>query len=356
MRLSRLIFCDFFMSKTSPVILFYLSRSLKMAVFYSVNRSALGSRIHRAFTLVELLVVIAIIGVLVGLLLPAVQAAREAARRADCMNRMRQIMLGVHDYESANKRMPGYAGELAPLAVAGITTSARMDAHGVPWMVQIMPHMEQVQLATNLIRINDNFAGEALLNAADYKFVEQTVPQFNCPSRRDAIAYPLVAPFDTKFGSKGARTDYAISGGAALSTNVNDATIVLEQPGVWTLGSKIKLAAILDGMSNSLLLGEKAMNARRLQTGTCYGDRTPLIGFPEYYGSTNSYVRYIARGPEADAQESCKACHDFGSSHGAGWNAVLCDGSIRTISYQADMTILKNVASIAGGETKGFDD
>jgi prepilin-type N-terminal cleavage/methylation domain-containing protein len=70
-----------------------------------------------AFTLVELLVVITIIGVLVALLLPAIQAARDAARRSQCSNNLKQLALGVLNFESSFKHLP-------PSAIVDLSTTA----------------------------------------------------------------------------------------------------------------------------------------------------------------------------------------------------------------------------------------
>src|SRR3990172_11833295 len=91
---------------------------------------------RRAFTLVELLVVIAIIGILVALLLPAIQAAREAARRNQCQNNLRQLALGVHNYESSYKRLP-------PSVEINFNT-VDPNANNVAWGVHswILPFLE----------------------------------------------------------------------------------------------------------------------------------------------------------------------------------------------------------------------
>src|SRR5262245_50328186 len=93
-------------------------------------------QLRRGFTLIELLVVIAIIGVLIALLLPAVQAAREAARRMQCTNNLKQIGLGLHNYESITGALP------PPLVQTGsgstITWTNGWSVHG-----RLLPFLEQ---------------------------------------------------------------------------------------------------------------------------------------------------------------------------------------------------------------------
>ena len=87
----------------------------------------------KAFTLIELLVVITIISTRIGLLLPAVQSAREASRRITCMNNQKQIALATLNFESIQRKFPGYYNTIS----SGIIAS---------WTVQIFPHIEQNEL------------------------------------------------------------------------------------------------------------------------------------------------------------------------------------------------------------------
>jgi prepilin-type N-terminal cleavage/methylation domain-containing protein/prepilin-type processing-associated H-X9-DG protein len=102
---------------------------------------------RRGFTLIELLVVIAIIAVLIALLLPAVQSAREAARRAQCVNNVKQLLLGLHNFESANSTFPKGVNE--PY-LNGLNYNTGSDAlgsdfsepFGPNWAIMILPYIE----------------------------------------------------------------------------------------------------------------------------------------------------------------------------------------------------------------------
>ena len=93
---------------------------------------------HRGFTLIELLVVIAIIAVLIALLLPAVQSAREAARRIQCTNNLKQMGLGLHNYE-------GVTGSFPPSNIAGYIGGSYFY-NGFSVHARILPFMEQNSL------------------------------------------------------------------------------------------------------------------------------------------------------------------------------------------------------------------
>jgi prepilin-type N-terminal cleavage/methylation domain-containing protein/prepilin-type processing-associated H-X9-DG protein len=95
-----------------------------------------SQRHFRGFTLIELLVVIAIIAVLIALLLPAVQAAREAARRAQCTNNLKQIGLGVNNYESTY-------GAIPPSATFASSNPAAQNYQDQGVLCRILPYLEQ---------------------------------------------------------------------------------------------------------------------------------------------------------------------------------------------------------------------
>jgi type II secretory pathway pseudopilin PulG len=303
---------------------------------------------------VELLVVIAIIGIMVGLLLPAVQAAREAARVVQCQNRLKQIALACHNYESAYKELPGYGGELPGFLITPYSDRRPSNKGGGTWITQAMFYLEEANLASGL----QPLARSLNVKPSDrvQRLVRAPLETLHCPSRRDATPYPLLPPYTSRYGDSGARNDYAMNGGPAVvdtsaTANENDApAIKITGDGVWVLGKRTKFNRIFDGLTNTYLIGEKAMDLNKLVTGDGFGDRSPIAGYHGVQMSSHSYVRYAAWSPKMDTVNNCLECHDFGSTHPAGWNAAFADGRVTTIDYSLDLQIHRAQASVDGGE------
>ena len=95
----------------------------------------------------------------------------------------------------------------------------------------------------------------------------------------------------------------------------------------------MKTNRITDGLSNTYLLGEKAMDRMRDHSGDDFSDRSPIASDPNDEGSNHSYVRYAARPPNVDLPNVCLTCRDLGSAHSTGWNTTNADGSARIIPH-----------------------
>ena len=144
-------------------------------------------RSRSAFTLVELLVVIAVIGILVALLLPAVQAAREAARRLQCVNHLKQIGLGLHNYHSTFN--------VLPMSTTGAESYGSQGGSGFySWLALLLPFVEQSPLYDSIDFRQPMMDTYDQVWSSDYQVLTisashpnagaaaTTVPLFLCPS------------------------------------------------------------------------------------------------------------------------------------------------------------------------------
>jgi prepilin-type N-terminal cleavage/methylation domain-containing protein len=313
---------------------------------------------RNALTLIELLVVIAIIGILVSLLLPAVQAIREAARQVQCRNHLKQLALACCNYESAFRYLPAYAGESAPAFVDFPKRQRDIKKRGWNWIAKALLYMEQPILAEHWGTYG---AAELLtLNPVDQQLLKTPISGLYCPSRRAAESYPLLDSYHARFGVFASRMDYAINGGPGVTKGIPDdpkeREIISLGDGIWQLGLFTKLNSVTDGLSNSYLIGEKAMSSNKYTDGEDFGDRAPVGGWLDHPESSNSNIRFAARSPHTDKPNSCLSCHEFGSAHSVNWNTSLADGSVRAIFYTMDVKVHRAVASINDGDITQIPD
>ncbi|SMP38610.1 prepilin-type N-terminal cleavage/methylation domain-containing protein/prepilin-type processing-associated H-X9-DG domain-containing protein [Neorhodopirellula lusitana] len=234
-----------------------------------VSRSPLG------FTLVELLVVIAIIGVLVGLLLPAVQAAREAARRMSCSNNLKQLGLAIHNYHSAYKQLPKHMGGTTANPSGGAVL--RNPGHNrleLSALVGLTPFFEQQALweqISNPLRnegetvsfspmgpnprmtLNDHNTGAL----GPYGPWLTNIPTLRCPSDPGAglpsqgrTNYVVCLGDSSHRSAVGGTSD----NGSRTSTGAQETRA--SQRGVFVPRQRTKFRGILDGLSNTICMGE----------------------------------------------------------------------------------------------------
>ena len=319
--------------------------------------STLAVRRVRGFTLVELLVVIAIIGVLIARSLPAVQAAREAARRQSMCQYLKQLGMGCHLHESALKHFPtgGWAFQwtgdpdkgFGPLQPGG-------------WCYNVLPYIEQGTL-------REIGAGQTDLQKKTSLIIvkQQPIGTFICPSRRAVRTYPLPPPGSPYGGEQEIsinvntttgfnKTDYAANAGDLVSiTGLGPSTYAAGVPaaipdatqtGVIFTHSKVKGSDIADGLSHTIMLGEKYLNPDQYENGCNGGDNNSMMN-----GSDTDNLRWVCNNvndinhaPLQDTPGIGLGSFDpwtesFGSAHSGAAQFIFCDGSVQSIRYEVDI-------------------
>jgi prepilin-type N-terminal cleavage/methylation domain-containing protein len=318
---------------------------------------------RRAFTLVELLVVITIIGILMSLLMPAVQSAREAARQTQCKNNLYQIGRACLQHVDKQGHFPSSGWGFEWTGDPDMGFGAHQPGG---WIYNILPYLEQGV-------IHDIGAG--MPYAQKFQALAQqksaVVPCLICPSRRKAIAYPsseldLNAAQTTTIN----KTDYAANGGTgpAITGGGPPVTCLTSYPncgsaplygfnhllpnpaftGVSGERSEVRPAQIFDGLSNTLLVGEKYLCPDYYYTGTDGADNDTAFEGNDW--DVDRWVTYVdpssglvtngaAYQPYQDTPGFNVCAPGFGSAHTMGLNVVMCDGSVHLLSYLVDLNV-----------------
>ncbi len=279
------------------------------------------SRPRSAFTLIELLVVIAIIAILIALLVPAVQKVREAAARVQCTNNLKQMGLAVHGHNDTFKFLP--TGGTIPWAGPDFTAGGvpqTGNLQGASWLYQILPFVEQkaVHLKTNPWTFN--------------------IPIYFCPSRRTNARQQ--DRFLGDYGSVTPESDMWQGNTWGVPTGARyNGMIVRSQ----TQGSPVNLAQIVDGTSNTLLASEKQLSPANYESGDWHDDRGWSDGWdPDVVRQANQGVLQDVNGASGYA---------IGAAHSGGVQALFGDGSVRTLRYGTDPTLVVQLSHRSDGQS-----
>ena len=367
---------------------------------------------RRGFTLIELLVVIAIIAVLIALLLPAVQAAREAARRAQCVNNLKQIGLGLHNYHSTNDRFPQGHSQAAnnPNYAGGYANWTEWSAQA-----EMLSYMEQRSIYN---AINFNFCG-------GYNYGQQCngtawttiINGFLCPSDGNAgsgkpgfgTGQPNINSYR---GSVGTTTDPGSYGcGPPDSLGLNGTpnfSACAKSTGMFAYWISYGIRDFTDGTSNTVAFSEtlvdspnnvpkdrthgvtgaggavqgRAYDASQLSAATLtaalQGCKTSYAAIPTNistvvgnrwgWGATTVTLFHTVVPPNSkiyafnSCRDGCGGCggddstfSNAQSNHSGGVNTLLADGSVKFIKDSINPLTWMAIGTKASGEVVSAD-
>lgn len=323
---------------------------------------------NSGFTLVELLVVIAIIGILIGMLLPAVQAVREAARRTACSNNMRQIGLGLFNYESAMEQFPsaGQAKRGGSGANAGqnvfFTDQRELESLGnaAPSVqMYILPYIEQANVADLVkLRYRYDFDPSGPEAPTNQQAAKTPISTFLCPSTSRGGS-------ETQDIEGYGFTDYSapVTVKPGLSGNPDQPRFKCVLNG----DSSRTIASITDGTSNTIAMAEDAgrydvatggfmvIKEETMDDGTAVSRRSWAWADPDNAFNVDRLVNNNAW-PRGGPPEFPWSVVNNGpneetfSFHPGGANVNYADGSVSFMRESVDAFTFAALMSKDGGE------
>jgi prepilin-type N-terminal cleavage/methylation domain-containing protein len=362
---------------------------------------------RKAFTLIELLVVIAIIAVLIGLLLPAVQKVREAAGRMQSSNNLKQMGIGLHNAHDTFGMFPPFLvnqwaswpqNQTGDVHYTGPYLPDNFNTAGsdkTTLFYALLPFIEQKALHDDIAGYPYYLAG----NCADdpTKQVGSRVPKTyiapNDDSPYNSIDWswpyttnPAGVPFKQTLISYAANA--RVFGQHAPTTD-----------GGWSIwevawnnagGGMTKIPSISDGLSNTLAIVEKPMvtgqgtivymnwgltgstGAQQAGVNTWASTDMPPEGLA-FFGcncndptktSDDTYgqwwlgnCRLVAgdaneyfQPPQPRPIRSQQSVYNIYPFNAGGVQALLCDGSVRTISTTISVQAWSAAVTPSAGE------
>jgi hypothetical protein len=313
--------------------------------------------------------VITIIAILVGLLLPAINQAREAANVAACKNNLKNLGLGTLNHVSTYKTLPsgGYDWVYPIKFLDG--KPARTPHQGAGHFYQILPFIEQQALYEGAGGVDDTDRSN--------KAWAGIIPVMFCPSRREPLAMPdgwnLRYQYESEKGANdggaqhsnnaAVRSDYRSVGAYRPNTPhcLNDYTCLrpfntdlpnrpdANRRGAIRQWRGHNMGNILDGASNTILYTEKRVDLARINGGHGDDDQGYAVGWDQDMwrnagkNGSNLYV------PERDTLGRYVGQRS-GSSHSAGVNGVMLDGSVTMFKFEIDAVVFGYLADIGDGQ------